>query len=142
MLCQIIWFRTSLFSASLIYWSCQQNWQQPTKNPQTITVRGVLDVLQILQVCRTQFDTNCKDYGTQLTSGSLKITFSFPFPNSSPLKLSARRLETSSKEIVTVAYNSNHQSTDHAEWISALVFPSLRACRNEPRDTCILVPEQ
>lgn len=39
--------------------------------------------------------------------------------------------------MVTVAYNSNHQSMDHAEWISALIFPSLQTCRNEPRETFV-----
>lgn len=29
---------------------------------QTITVRVILDVLQLLQVCSSEFDANCKEY--------------------------------------------------------------------------------
>lgn len=96
-----------------------------------ITVRVILDVLQCLQVCSMAFDANCKEYSIQLTRGSFIRTFSSPLPHSPPLRSTAIRLETSSKEIVKVAYNSGHYSMDHLEWISALIFPPLQACRNE-----------
>lgn len=109
---------------------------------QTITVRVILDVLQLLQVCSSEFDANCKEYSIQLTRGSFIRPFSSPLPHSPPLRSTASRLETSSKEIVKVAYNSGHYSMDHLEWISALIFPPLQACRNELSKTLILVPEQ
>jgi len=51
--------------------------------------------------------------------------------------LTASGQETSSKELVKVAYNSGHHSMDHLEWMSALIFPPVQACRNELSKTPI-----
>lgn len=94
MLYQIIWLRSSLVSNSHLA-------AKLATNQNTITFSIIIHVLQLFQVC------NLMQIVKKIII-NFNITFSFLFPFSLLSRLTASRLDTSSKEIVKKGYNSSH----------------------------------